>query len=167
MTKSSEPTGNAQDVTHREARTIILEEPKLGLAQPGRLFSKISWPGFFGGCTVLGSHWRVFRRLELKDFCRFLPFVYVCHLPECVDALPVSLVKVISQEGVCEEVARAMHAKSQQQRFLFVVVQFNRVDESGGAFAHSFASILYAILVLAPQSCCLLCHQPLADFVSF
>ena len=128
MPKSSEPTGNAQDVTHREARTIIPEEPKLELAQPRRFFRKISWPGSFGGCFVLGSHWRVFRRLALKDFYRFLPFVYVCHLLECVDALLVSLVKVISQEGVCEEVARAMHVESQQQRFLFVVVQFNRVD---------------------------------------
>ena len=102
----------------------------------------------------------------MKDFYRFLPFVYVCHLLECVDALPVSLVKVISEEGVCEEVVRAMHVESPQQGFLFVVVQFNRFDEAGGAFAHSLASILYAILVLAPQSCCLLCHQPLADFVS-
>ena len=42
--------------------------------------------------------------------------------------LPVSLVKAISQEGVWGEVARAMHVQSQQQRFLFVVVQFNRVD---------------------------------------
>ena len=50
----------------------------------------------------------------LKDFYRFLPFVYVCHLLECVNALSVSLVKVISQEGVCEEVARAMHVESQQ-----------------------------------------------------
>ena len=136
------------------------------LAQPGRFFSNISWPGFFGGCTVLGSHWRVFRRFALKDFYRFVPFVYVCHLLECVDALPVPLVKVISQEGVCEEVARAMPVESQQQRFLFVAVQFNRVDEAGGAFAHSLASILYAVLVLAPLSCCFLCHQPLADFVS-
>ena len=70
----------------------------------------------------------MFRRLALKDFHRFLLFVYICHLLECVDALPVSLVKAISQEGVWGEVARAMHMQSQQQRFLFVVVQFNRVD---------------------------------------
>ena len=102
----------AQDVAHREARTITPEEPNLELAQPGRFFSNISGPGFFGGCTVLGSHWRMFRRFALKDFYRFVPFVYVCHLLECVDALPVPLVKVISQEGVCEEVARAMPMES-------------------------------------------------------
>ena len=64
----------------------------------------------------------MFRRLALKDFYRFLPFVYTCHLLECVDTLHVSLVKVISEQGVCEKVARAMHVESQQQRFLFVVV---------------------------------------------
>ena len=51
----------------------------------------------------------MFRRLALEDFHRFLLFVYICHLLECVDALPVSLVKAISQEGVWGEVARAMH----------------------------------------------------------
>ena len=70
----------------------------------------------------------MFRRLALKDFHRFLLFVCICHLLECVDALPVSLVKAISQEGVWGEVARAMHVQSQQQRVWFVVVQFNRVD---------------------------------------
>ena len=108
----------------------------------------------------------MFRRLTLKNFYRFVPFVYVCHLLQCVDALPVPLVKVISQEGVCEEVVRTIPVESQRQRFLFVAVQFNRVDEAGGAFAHSLASILYAVLVLAPRSCCFLCPHPLADFVS-
>ena len=54
------------------------------------------------------------RRFALKDFYRFVPFVYACHLLECVDALLVSLVKVISQEGFCKEVARAMDVESQQ-----------------------------------------------------
>ena len=49
---SSAQTGHAQDVTHGEAPKILPEEPKLELAQAGQLFSKISWPGFFGGCTT-------------------------------------------------------------------------------------------------------------------
>ena len=92
---------------------IIPEEPKLELAQPGRFIRNISWPGFFGGCTILGSHWRVLKRPALQDFLRSLLFVYICHLLEGVDAFPVSLVKVISQEGIREEVARAVHVESQ------------------------------------------------------
>ena len=119
---SSAQTGHAQDVTHGEAPKILPEEPKLELVQLGRSFNNISWPGFFGGCIVLGSHWCMFRRFALKNFYRFVLFFYVCHLLECVDALAVPLMKVISQEGVCEEVARAMLVESQQQRFLFVAV---------------------------------------------
>ena len=70
----------------------------------------------------------MFKRLALKDFHRFLLFVYICHLLEGVDALPVSLVKTISQEGIWGEFTRAMDIQSPQQRFLFVVVHFNRVD---------------------------------------
>ena len=35
-----------------EAPKILPEEPKLELAQAGQLFSKISWPRFFGGCKT-------------------------------------------------------------------------------------------------------------------
>ena len=95
---------------------------------------------------------------KLKDFFRFLLFVYIFHVRECVDALPVYLVEVISQEGVLEEVVRAMHVESRQQRFLFVAIQFNRTDQArGGGGCHTlllpFCTLPFSWLPSLVASC--------------